>query len=488
MKPKRYHFVTRPADVSHEHPVLVFDRQNHLHLPLTTFAKLAAVRVALATVLNYLYAILPFFSFLEEDEWQVRKGARWDSAPEVVRDAVTDYLAQRLRCQVREHRLGFQLVALTAGTRNTVGVFLSGLKLFYRIMWRKGHYPSGNPLVDSVTAALKTVEESLLEDEAAYPRMPQFSGVGAEMQEEPRRKRRLSDSYFKLEGEDWVPQIIDEPTLPARVLEGGRITGWRLREVCVTRLLFESGARVSEVTGLTLGDWAARGLLHQATAFSKGSRGRRVKFISFANDTAKLIRRYCETERREIDPDRRTPGEYLRMAERGRADLFQVPLFLTARGTPLTPKTYRDLYWNPACAAAKIDADVHQARHWYVTQAVRVIYETSRGEGELRRRLRELIEYMKWRGGWETMAAYEHYFDSLRHMEVQDSLHRKMGETLENYPHEARPAQLLWQTRQGGSLSQPSVLHAGVNDASLPLAPEDDEFNFLIKIGGTDGY
>ena len=33
----------------------------------------------------------------------------------------------------------------------------------------------------------------------------------------------------------------------------------------MTRLLFESGGRVSEVTGLTLGDWLGRGLLQDAT-------------------------------------------------------------------------------------------------------------------------------------------------------------------------------------------------------------------------------
>jgi hypothetical protein len=76
--------------------------------------------------------------------------------------------------------------------------------------------------------------------------MPDISGVAA-----PRRTPRLSDSYFKLVGDAWLPQIVDDPSLPARVLAGGRcLPGWRLRDECVTRLLFESGGRVSEITGL----------------------------------------------------------------------------------------------------------------------------------------------------------------------------------------------------------------------------------------------
>jgi hypothetical protein len=51
----------------------------------------------------------------------------------------------------------------------------------------------------------------------------------------------------------------------------------------VTRLLFETGGRIFEVTGLTLGDWAIRGLTREATAASKGSHGRRVKFRQSTN-------------------------------------------------------------------------------------------------------------------------------------------------------------------------------------------------------------
>lgn len=464
-----YRFVTRPRGTEHGHPVLVFDRQERLHLPLTAFAREAVARVADGTAQTYLHAILPFFTYLEADEWQGRAGRRWDRPPGEVRQAVDDYLVQHLRCKVRPHRLGFQLVSITAGTRSSIRVFLSGLKLYYRVMQEQGRYPYGNPLVDSVSATAAEIEEEL-ERAGEPPRMPDMSGV-----QEPRRKQRLTDSYFKLEGEEWVPQVVDDPTFPARVLTGGRrLKGWGLREECVTRILFESGGRVSEVTGLTLGDWAARGTLQEANACSKGSHGVRVKFLRFASDTAKLLGRYCDEERRQLDPDGYTLDDYLRLARGRQVDLHQIPLFLSARRTPLSAKSYREHYWNPACKAAGIDADVHQARHWYVTMAVRQIYETAKTEGEVNRRLRELMEYMKWKRGWETIAAYEHYFDAARHAEVQDGIHARMDAALQS----------LLQERRGRPRKQPAVSAAPPLQQGPVTMPDDPDFDFLRSIGG----
>jgi site-specific recombinase XerD len=151
----------------------------------------------------------------------------------------------------------------------------------------------------------------------------------------------LSDSYFKLEDERWVPQVVDDLTLFARVLRGGRkLKHWGLREECVTRILFESGCRVSEAVGLTLGDWVAWGMTREATAFSKGSHGRRIKFLRFSNETAKLLRRYFDGERRYLDPQGYSLEEYLREAKAGQRDLYTIPLFLSRQRTMLSAKTY----------------------------------------------------------------------------------------------------------------------------------------------------
>lgn len=211
---KAYWFAPRPPDVSHRHPFLVFDCQDQLHFELTVFGKESAARVEKKTVEDYLRALLPFFTYLETDVWQVRAAQNWKGDPESIRHAVEDYLIQQLHCLVRQHRQGFFLVLKTNQTHQTIKVFLSGLKFFYQIMCQHGYYRHPNPLIDSGTGVLQLLEREDGEEGAA-PRMPAHSGVV-----EPRnpRKPRLSDSYFKLEEERWIPQVVDDPTLFARVL------------------------------------------------------------------------------------------------------------------------------------------------------------------------------------------------------------------------------------------------------------------------------
>jgi hypothetical protein len=126
------------------------------------------------------------------------------------------------------------------------------------------------------------------------------------------------------------------------------------------------------------------------------------------------MRRYFDGERRSHDCRRWTLAEYLRACDDKLVNPHEVPLFLSARGTQLSAKSYRETYWIPACRHAGLDADPHQARHWYVTMAVRTIHETSINEGEIRRRIRELIEYMRWRGGEQTMATVLSYLRTVQ--------------------------------------------------------------------------
>ena len=476
-------WVGHAAGLSHRHskrccppdPVLVFDLENRLHIPLTIFAEEAVKRSSLGTARTYLHAAAPFFGWLEADDWQREAHRRWNDAPENIRQAVQDYLVERLKCKVKEHRTGFQLVSLTEGTPSTARIFLSALKLYRRVMQARNYYDHANPLVDGVSATLAQIEDRLAED-AELPCVPEISGVVA-----PRRKRRLSDSYFKLVGDTWVPQVIDDPQFPARIQAGGRRVGWHLREQCVVRILFESGCRISEVVGLTVGDWAARGLLQETQAFSKGSHGKRVKFLRFSAHTAKLLRRYFDTERCRLDSSHDRLDDYLQAAREKHKDLYEVPLFLSCRGTPLKPKTFRDFYWNRACQEAGIEADVRQARHWYVTQIIRTIYETTRSESEINRWLRELIEYMGWRSGQETLDAYRHYFDPQRHAEIQNELHERMDGALKQALEDP-------SRRQKGQRSSFNPPSQSENANQLPNdLDSDSDLEYLLTLGGQCG-
>jgi hypothetical protein len=212
-----------------------------------------------------------------------------------VRVLAAQYLEEELGCAIRQHRLGFELVSITARSPSNVGVFLASVRLFFNVMREIGCYAGENPLVD--VGARVPDDPSDDDHDDRPPTMPDSSGVEA-----PRSRKRLTDSFFKLVGRDWTPQIVDDPTFPVSVLTGGRgLQRWGLREECVTRLLFETGGRIFEITSLTLGDWRNRGLTREASAPSKGSHGRRVKFFRFSSDTATLLRRYFDSERQSHD-------------------------------------------------------------------------------------------------------------------------------------------------------------------------------------------
>lgn len=459
-----YRFVPRPAGAGHDHAVLVFDGAHRLDLPLTTFAREATRRLSSNSVKVYLYALMPFFTFLGSSGPDAQQRS-WNGDLETVRKSVTEYLEDHLGCVIRRHRLGFELVHVTGRTRGNVGAFLAALRLFYVVMREVGCYTAENPLIDVTSRVINDVQDDDLGgDKDDPPSMPEISGV-----EPTRSHRRLTDSFFKLVGREWVPQIIDDPTFPVLVLSGGRkLPGWGLREECVTRLLFETGGRIFEVTGLTLGDWVSRGLTKEMTAISKGSHGRRVKFFRFSAETATLLRRYIDDERRVHDRRSWRLADYLRARDANMANLSEVPLFLSARGTALKAKSFRETYWAPACRVVGLDADPHQARHWYVTMAVRTIHETSTTEGEIRRRIRELIEYMQWRGGEQTMASYDHYFDAARHADIQDQLHERLRVALE----------------QG--LKQRSSRAAVLPTPLAHLKTVDPDLAFLRELGGAN--
>jgi integrase len=473
-----YWFTARPENVEHQHPFLVFDSQDHMHLPLTQFAKEARSRLDPKTVPTYLYALCPYFTWLDTNVWQVRLGQTWDAPPTQVRRSIDDYLTQKLQCQILPQRQGWKYVKITTGTKSTLRIFLAALKLFYQVMREHEMYSLANPLVDftnaTITAAMDHLEKA--EDEHTAPPMPAQSGVETS-QSKPHH--RLTDAYYKLEHDEWQPQIIDDPNLPGYILKGGQclsLKQTRLRDEVVTWLLFETGARVSEVVGLLLSDWAALGTKNRAKTFSKGSSGRRIKTISFAEETVILLRRYFDEERIAFDSQGYSLDLYLELAARRQIDLSTVPLFLSRQGTHLTPKAYRDHYWNPACQVAGIAADVHQARHWHVTRSVRDIYETAKNTKEIEQRLRDLVEYMKWKSE-EMLAAYQHYFDEQRHADTQGQFHKRMHAEVQRYLAERQHRRIRQQTPSAPKDQIPST-------SSVCRFDDEPDLSFLYSLAG----
>jgi integrase len=232
--------------------------------------------------------------------------------------------------------------------------------------------------------------------------MPPASGV------DPPFGIRLSANYFRCVDQEWIPKTIDDPDFPNLVYQAGKDYGWGLREMCVVRMLFESGARISEILDLTLADWSVSQFMDQFVARNKGSFGIRTKRLVVSSATAKLCRRYFEDAkegRRAHDKHRLLFSDLSKLSPE---TLARTRLFVTTRGTPMEAKIFRRGHWTPALRAAGIQANPHLARHWFVTNALRMIEQTSKDENEIIRRKAELVQYMAWRTAERTLKAYEH--------------------------------------------------------------------------------
>lgn len=407
---------------------IVLTKEGHIHRPLSHFSYHLAKRYPKSTVQTYLYALMRYFAYLDS------RSDDWLAPPEEVRAQIESYLLGPLNCFVREHSHGFLYVSLKKDNRTQVTQLLAALRHFYTLACDESWYQYTHPLLQ------ENADDDLAVSDEEFPKMPVRSGV----EEPPDPRKRLTQTYFVLAKEQWVPHVIDDPTFPTHVINAGMQTGWNVREQIVTRLLFETGARISEICSLSLGDWFALGLRCDATLFNKGSNGRRVKNIRFSETTSKLLRQYFDQDRRRLDFQQWRVHDYIHRHEP--EDLYSVPIFITKQQTALTARTFRDLYWNPACRAMGIRANVHQARHWFVTCAIREIHEHTREGPERDRRLNELIVYMAWRRGHVTLASYNHHFDIIRFATIQAGLHSRLdkalaaGEPAKEVPrHELQP-------------------------------------------------
>ncbi|MEY2364252.1 tyrosine-type recombinase/integrase [Lysinibacillus capsici] len=405
-----YWYALKPKGVESKYELLVF-KNDIVFMPLTIYFDYISKKISKGSANTYLNKLIPYLN------WQIEKGTyrgekvEWDSEPDGVRSVIEDYLSHEMFCKIKEKE-SFNLVNLTKKSPNTVKVFLSAVKSFYNCLIKLEYYRYTNPLIDSFAKLNSNYSEGVRENK---PRLPEISGT-----EEEIKYRRLTNSYFKVVNEEWEPQIIDDSTLPYQVYNALKNSNVPLVNVIVTRMLFETGARVSEVIELTIGDFRARRSFQEAVTFNKGSYGKRIKFIRFSKETVKLLKQYVEGQRKALDSNN--------LGFEALPD--NAPMFLNSKGYPLKYHTWY-YHWTKSLKENKLAINPHKTRHWFVTTRLREIYNISKSDVEIDIRKNELINYMKWRNK-DTINVYEHYFDELRHREAHD----KMLEDMQNKERE----------------------------------------------------
>ena len=301
---------------------------------LTLFAEGLLKSLSPSSVPIYMREVLSAFNWAVDDKVVAQN--RWSlfGSPVEVRNIVREYLTVGAKCKLRRRpdRLGVKVTYVhpSQDTRINVRIFLAALRRFYDYLIADHRYQHPNPLVhedmSKVAAELRQNYRRAIKEMEGREPMPAASGV------DPPSGIRLSANYFRCVEEEWLPKTIDDPDFPHLVYNAGKQCGWGLRELCVVRILFESGARISEVFDLTAKDWAVSQFLTVFEARNKGSFGVRTKRLVVSSVTAKLCRRYFDDDkdgRRAHDPQRLTIADLSRMD--GPA-LEQVKLFVSERG------------------------------------------------------------------------------------------------------------------------------------------------------------
>ncbi|MEY9976996.1 tyrosine-type recombinase/integrase [Lysinibacillus sp. RC79] len=400
-----------PKCTKSKYNLLVF-KNDQPFLPLTDYYHDCLGRIDKTSARSYLNCILPFFKWLDRLSNYKRKRVAWNDNAEKIRTVVEDYLTNEMYCKIRDKDT-YRFVSLTRKSPNSISHFLSALKSFYKAMIRLGYYTYCNPFIDDKATPYQFRESSVRKNKS---RMPAIAGT-----EEPLNHRRLTDSYFKIINEEWQPQIIDDIELPYQVYLAGKKVNWSLREMIIARMLFETGARASEIIELTIGDYRKRQSHQELITFNKGSHGRKVKFLRFSKDTVKRLFHYIDSERKSIDKNHLSFHELPDEAS----------LFLSSNGKPFTYHAWY-YHWKKAMKANGISLNPHKARHWFVTSRLREIYNIAKNETEIQQRKNELIKYMKWKNP-DTINVYEHHFDEMKHQELHEKMLKQMQQNEKEY-------------------------------------------------------
>ncbi len=295
------------------------------------------------------------------------KGCAWNASPEQLRPLLIDFYREGFCCLVRPERAQERVAILptrdTPLQESTLQVFRSALRDFYLIMRDERLDAFPNPLTSDTLLSLKRLHDQAIVNSGA----PDHAGMRGETHGRSRRQPTAFIRYPK--AREWKPDLRKEladvrggiHTVLDAMRECRQIS---CREKIVLELLRNTGARLHEIVGLSVGGYRNEGIAGQAQVVSKGSLGCEIKTIYFAHNpnVMQLLTHYLNRLRPQLDP-----GQRARLTELDSA----APLLLTERGTPYSVKCFYyhwDKYYPQFRSLCPVVFSPHDVRHLFITE------------------------------------------------------------------------------------------------------------------------
>lgn len=380
------------------------------NIPLMQIALRLSTGRTQGTVEQYMRHFLHFEGFLNAAH------VPWDASPELIRNVAFSYLKQHGgHVNYREDRWHVVTSDLEGGLASqTLRLRFEALRTIYKEAIRARLYSyAENPFAHTL---------SVTRNRTAPNEPPTWSGLTTGL-----RKKREPEQFMVFDTGYWMPKhLLDAANFPQLIIAAFEEAP--LRDQCITRTLFRGGARLNEVTSLSMAGWnyaiGNRPAFHHTFKLrNKGSGTVPIKPVSVDEATGLLLRRYFMEERPAFDPMtpqfkawchdqgglEGTPENYFAfLGATGRPPEEQA-VFLNRLGKAYTANAYRKGAWRPRLAEAGIKARPHQARHAFVTLIMDGIAEAYRDDPEQRDLAREALgEYMFWAQPERTLHSYDH--------------------------------------------------------------------------------